>query len=72
MASQIKQDDLVSKIDESNRIAWEIRVSDSNKASQYSREAIELSKKIIYKLGLADGLSVEGFGFIRMSDFNKA
>ena len=72
MASHIKQDDLVSKIDELNRIAWEIRVSDSNKAAQYSREAIELSKKINYKLGLADGLSIEGFGFIRMSDFNKA
>lgn len=72
MASQIKKNDLVNKIDELNRIAWEIRVSNSNKASQYSREAIELSNKINYKLGLADGLSLEGFGFIRMSDFNKA
>ena len=39
------------RIDELNRQAWDIRISNSNKAFEVSIEAIELSRKINYEKG---------------------
>ena len=63
---------LKEKIDALNQQAWEIRVSDSNKAFQLATEAVELSRKINYEKGVAEGLRVEGFGYIRTADYEKA
>ena len=60
------------QIDELNRQAWEIRVSDSNKAFQLSTEAVGLSRKINYQKGIAEGLRIEAFGNIRIADYEKA
>ena len=60
------------QIDEMNRQAWEIRVSDSNKAFQLSTEAVGLSRRINYQKGIAEGLRIEAFGKIRIADYEKA
>ena len=65
-------DELTKNIDELNSIAWSNRVNDSQRAIQYSNEAIRLSRKINYRKGLADALVLEAFGYIRTSDFDKA
>jgi len=62
----------LQKIDELNRLAWHIRISDSNKAFQLSTEAVELSSEINYDTGVAEGLRIKGFGYIRMADYDKA
>ena len=60
------------KIDLLNQQAWDIRVSDSNKAQALSKEAVELSEKINYTKGKAEGLRTLGFCFIRVSNFQDA
>jgi two-component system, NtrC family, sensor kinase len=65
-------DELTKKIDDLNSVAWSNRVNDSQKAIQYSKEAIQLSQKINYGKGLADALVLEAFCYIRISDFDKA
>jgi signal transduction histidine kinase len=67
ITEQLKQ-----KIDEYNRAAWECRVSNSGKAQEQSREAIAWSREINYERGLAQGLLIEGFCFIRRSDWDNA
>ncbi len=62
----------IQKIDELNHSAWQIRVNDSSKAFELSKEAIELSRKINYEKGIAEGMRIEGFGYIRMADYDKA
>ncbi len=72
MPELAEQDELKKKVDDLNHTAWELRVSDSGKAMQCCQQAIEFSRKINYKKGLADGLRVEAFGYIRISDLSKA
>ncbi|CAN5354422.1 hypothetical protein BH23BAC2_BH23BAC2_04350 [soil metagenome] len=67
-----EQNALKRKIDELNRLAWEVRVSDSDNAFKSSTEAVGLSRKLNYANGLANGLTLKGFGYIRKSDFNEA
>ena len=62
----------IEKIDQLNQQAWEIRVSDSNKSQAVSSEAVELSKKINYAKGKAEGLRTLAFCFIRVSNFQDA
>ena len=60
------------RIDTLNRTAWGIRISDSDKAYGNSQQAALLSKEINYEKGLADALSIQAFGYIRKSNFNRA
>jgi len=60
------------KTDDLNRQAWEIRVSDSNKALLLSEEAIGLAKKIGYTKGIAEGLRTLGFSHLRLSNHAEA
>ena len=72
MTGKKKSDDLQQKANDLNNIAWQLRISDSIKAKQYGEQAIELSRTINYKQGVADGLRVEAFGHIRIADINNA
>jgi two-component system NtrC family sensor kinase len=60
------------KTDELNRQAWEIRVSDSNKALLLSEEAIGLAKTTGYTKGMAEGLRTLGFSYLRLSKHAEA
>ena len=72
MDSDVQLPSLQIKIDQLNQHAWKIRVSDSNKAFQLATEAIALSRKVHYEKGIAEGLRIEGFGYIRIADYEKA
>ena len=61
-----------SKIDVLNQQAWDLRVSDSPKALELSKEAVTLARDIGYTKGLAEGLRTFGFGHIRLSKNNEA
>ena len=62
----------IQEIDELNRSAWFIRVTDSKKAFELGKKAVAFSRKINYKKGLAEALRIEGFGYIRLADYEKA
>ena len=59
--------DAYNKIDALNKEAWNIRVSDSNRANSLSREAVKLSDIAHYDKGKAEGLRTLGFSCIRVS-----
>ena len=61
-----------SKIDALNQGAWNIRVYDSPKAFELSKEAVELARKDNYTEGLAKALLVFGFCYIRHSKYEEA
>ncbi len=60
------------KIDRLKQKAFDIRVSDSIQALALSREAVELSRKDSYEMGLAEGLRTLGFCYIRQSKYWEA
>jgi two-component system NtrC family sensor kinase len=60
------------KIDALNRKAWDIRFSDSRRCGYFSEEAIERSKPINYRKGLAEGLRSYGFALVRHSQYEQA
>ena len=55
------------KIDQLNQQAWEVRVSDSNRAFDLSKEALALSETINYIRGKAEGFRTTAFCYIRLS-----
>lgn len=55
------------KIDQLNQQAWEIRVSDSNKAFAVSKEALLLSENTGYIKGKAEALRTIGLCHVRLS-----
>jgi two-component system, NtrC family, sensor kinase len=59
-------------IDRLNDEAWEVRVSDSNKAFSLSSEVVALARQVAYKKGLAYALRTQGFGLIRLSKHKEA
>ena len=63
---------LKDKVDELNKSAWEIRVSDSNIAEQLSKEAVDLSESFNYTKGKAEGYRTLGFSCIRLSKNTEA
>src|SRR6185295_10897507 len=63
---------IMEKTDDLNRQAWEIRVSDSNKALLLSEEAVGLAKTIDYTKGMAEGLRTLGFSHLRLSKHAEA
>ena len=63
---------LHDKIDQLNREAFEIRVSDSNRALTLSKEIVELAREAEYTKGLAYGLRTLGFCHMRLSKNEEA
>jgi len=63
---------LQDKIDQLNRQAWDVRVYDSLKSFELSRESVELARSINYHSGLAHGLKSLGFSYIRIAKNNEA
>ena len=59
-------------IDQLNQQAWEIRVSDSNKAFTLSKEALSLSEKTGYTKGKAEALRTAGLCHVRLSQNDEA
>jgi two-component system NtrC family sensor kinase len=59
-------------IDALNKQAWEVRVNDSNKAHQLSKQALDLSNDINYTKGQAEASRTLGFTLIRLSQHNAA
>ena len=58
---------LWDKIDQLNDRAFEMRVSDSNRALSLSQEIVDQSRNLGYKKGLAYGLRTLGFCHMRIS-----
>ena len=61
-----------AQVNELNRLAWNLRVIDSNQAFTLSKKAITLAQQIHYQQGLAEGLRTLGFCHIRLSRFTEA
>jgi signal transduction histidine kinase len=59
-------------IDELNREAWSVRVSDSVRSGLLSREAMVRSRSIDYRKGLAESLRTYGFSSIRQSRLDES
>ncbi len=62
----------ISRIDWLNLSAWQIRVTDSNKAFELSKEAVAAANEIEYNKGKAEGLRTFGFCHIRRANYQKA
>ncbi|MDN3657282.1 tetratricopeptide repeat protein [Ferruginibacter paludis] len=60
------------KIDQLNKLAWEIRVADSTRAHELSREAFQLAEEINYVKGKAEGYRTFAFTLIRLSKHQEA
>ncbi|MEP6513957.1 MAG: tetratricopeptide repeat protein, partial [Parafilimonas sp.] len=60
------------KIDQLTKQAWDVRVNDSPKSLELSREAVEVARGINYHPGLAHGLKSLGFCFVRTANNNEA
>src|SRR6478752_3220950 len=63
---------LKEKIDDLNQQAWEVRVSDMPKAFELSKESVKLARNINYPKGLAEGLRLLGFSYLRFSKNDEA
>ena len=59
-------------IDALNNEAWNVRVNDSNKAHELSRQALDLATTHNYTKGKAEASRTLGFTFIRLSEHNEA
>jgi len=66
------QQSLHDRIDRLNQEAFEIRVSDSNRALAISKEIVELAREAEYTKGLANGLRTLGFCHMRLSKNEEA
>ncbi len=72
MFSEPNMQVLQDKIDQLNTQAWDVRVFDSLKSLELSRESVQLSRIINYKSGLAHGLKCLGFSYIRVAKNDEA
>jgi two-component system NtrC family sensor kinase len=59
-------------IDQQNLEAFKIRVSDSNKALELSKEIVKVTRTTGYSKGLAEGLCTMGFSLMRLSKNEEA
>jgi signal transduction histidine kinase len=64
--------EICEKIDNLNAEAWAIRVQDSAKAMELSKQAVALASDIDYTKGLAQGLRTLGFSYVRISQHEEA
>ncbi len=72
MYSEPNMQILQDKIDQLNMHAWDVRVYDSLKSLELSRESVELARVINYHSGLAHGLKCLGFSYIRVAKNDEA
>src|SRR6185503_1035759 len=72
MSNDISIQSLKEKVDDLNQQAWSIRVHDSNRSFELSKEALELARSINYTKGIAQGLRAFGFCNMRLSNYDKA
>ena len=63
---------LKDKIDELNKQAWELRVSNSTQSHLLSKEAFVLAEEIDYERGKAEGYRTFAFTLIRLSRHDEA
>src|SRR3954452_12537696 len=63
---------LREKIDQLNEEAWNSRVNDSPKSFELSRQSIALARSINYQKGLAHGLKLMAFCFVRVAKNEEA
>ena len=61
-----------SEIDQLNQQAWDLRVSDSNKAFALGKEALSLSETIGYIKGKAEALRTLGLCHVRLSQNHES
>jgi two-component system, NtrC family, sensor kinase len=72
MSNETEIKGLRYKIDQLNNQAWEIRVNDSLKSLELSKESVELARRINYRSGLAHGLKLLGFSYVRIAKNSEA
>ena len=63
---------LQEKIDQLNQQAWDARVHDSPKSLELSKKGVELARSINYHSGLAHGLKLLGFSYVRIVKNSEA
>ena len=63
---------LREKINLLNNEAWEVRVYNSPRSLEISKEIVEMARSIDYTEGLAQGLQSLAFGYIRVSKYEEA
>ena len=63
---------LKEKIDDLNQRAWDMRISDSPKAFELSKDSVELARTINYKEGLANALKSLGGCYVRVAKNEEA
>ncbi len=64
--------DETDAIDRLNHEAWEVRVTDSNRAFDLSQEVLRRSALVQYEKGKAEGLRTFGFCHIRLAKYAEA
>jgi two-component system, NtrC family, sensor kinase len=72
MDNETNMPGLQGKIDQLNQQAWDTRVYDSPKSLELSRQSVELARSINYHSGLAHGLKLLGFSYVRIAKNNEA
>jgi two-component system, NtrC family, sensor kinase len=72
MDNETNKQVLIDKIDQLNKEAWNIRVSDSTKAHMLSKEAFIQAEDINYLKGKAEGYRTFAFCLIRLSKNQEA
>jgi signal transduction histidine kinase len=72
MTNDTAIESLRERIDNLNQQAWNIRVNDSPKAFELSKETVAISRNANYAKGLAEGLRTLGFCYIRLSRNEEA
>ncbi len=72
MDNKTNTQDLQDKINLLNQQAWDARVNDSPRSLELSRESVELARSINDHSGLAHGLKLLGFSYVRIAKNNEA
>jgi two-component system, NtrC family, sensor kinase len=67
LSDQTTIESLREKIDNLNEQAWEVRVNDSPRSFELSKESVALARSVNYKKGLAHGLKSLAFCFVRIA-----
>ena len=63
---------LITQIDQLNKQAWDVRVNDSPKAFELSRESLEMARAISYPKGIAEAARSLGLCYLRLGKNDEA
>ncbi len=72
MDSNLKNNNLDEEINRLNNEAWNLRVSDSEKAFVLSKQAADFAQERNYQKGIAEAFRTLGFCYIRLSKHDEA